>query len=164
MKLTEFQRNIFTHLFEVGRSSRDPEGVVSACLVDASGKIVVSSASADDAIRHAEDLVIEKAARDKIEITPEMVLYTTLEPCSRRLEENNVEDCTTIIKNSGVKKIIIGARDPEWSMDTKDRLEKADREYCLIEDDEIEEKCIELFNSTLHTDLDKMKLPRKTAL
>jgi pyrimidine deaminase RibD-like protein len=163
MQLDPEQKEIFEYLLEVGGKSKDPEGVVAACLVNADGEIIFSSPSADDGIRHAEDLVIKNAKNENIDMTSNIILYTTLEPCSQRTD-NNIDDCTTRIINSGIKKVIIGARDPEWSLDTKKRFEQVGIEYHLVGDQEIVIKCINLFNSTIRTDLERMNLPRKSQL
>jgi len=94
------EHQIFAHLFEIAKDAKDPEGVVTACLV-CDGEIVASSPSADDGVRHAEDLVLEKAKEEKVNLG-NVTLYTTLEPCSYRNPVNNVEDCTTIIIEAGI--------------------------------------------------------------
>jgi pyrimidine deaminase RibD-like protein len=160
MQISSKEKQIFEELFSVAQTSYDPEGVVAAALVDSKSSILVIKPSADDAIRHAEDLVIEEAKKQGIILTREHTIYTTLEPCSQRHKEKNMQDCTTLIIKSGVGKVVIGARDPEWSLDTKERFEKTGIEYILVDDKEIEKKCIDIFNSTIKVNLDKMKLPR----
>ena len=156
-------KQIFQNLFEVAKMSKDPEGVVSACIAK-NGEILVSSASADDGVRHAEDLVIEKASKNGIEIDENCVLYTTLEPCSYRNPKNGVEDCTTIILKTPIKKIIFGANDPEYSKEARNRFEASGVEITQIEDKELIKICVELFNSTVEVDLTSMGLPRKKKL
>jgi hypothetical protein len=56
-------QRVFNHLFEVAKKSKDPEGVVVACLVKGD-TILISSPSASDGVRHAEDLVLELAANN----------------------------------------------------------------------------------------------------
>lgn len=156
-------KEIFEHLFEVAKTSKDPEGVVAACLVK-DGEIIVSSPSADDGVRHAEDLVIEKAEKRGVEIDKDHILYTTLEPCSYRSPENKVEDCTTIIMNAGIRHVIFAANDPEYSKEANTRFEKAGVKYQQIKDKEIIRRSIKLFNATIKIPLTSMGLPRKKKL
>lgn len=161
MKITKKDREIFKYLLKLAKTSNDPEGVVAAALVDGDYNIVISHPCASDGIRHAEDLVLEEAEKEGL-VTSKLSLYTTLEPCCRR--SKNVCDCTTLIIDQGVDRVIIGARDPEWSQETKERLEKAGIRYLLIGDEEIKRQCIDTFNSTIKVDLNKMQLPRKKKL
>lgn len=154
---------VFDRLFEVAKLSKDPEGVVSACIVNG-GKIVAESPSASDGIRHAEDLVLEKAKKEGVEIDSQTVLYTTLEPCSYRNPKNNVKDCTTIILEAGIKNVVFAANDPEYSKEARDRFVEAGVNFRQVEDREIIRKSIELFNSTITIPLTSMGLPRKKEL
>jgi len=153
-------KQVFKHLFRIAVNSKDPEGVVGACIVS-SNKILVSSASADDGIRHAEDLVIEKFKSLNVPITSEMVLYTTLEPCSYRDAKNKVLDCTSIVIDSGLKNVVYAAPDPEFSKEAKNRFLKADFTYRMVDNKGITKTAIELFNSTIRIPLTSMNLPRK---
>jgi pyrimidine deaminase RibD-like protein len=154
---------IFKHLFEIAKDSKDPEGVVTACLVK-EGKILVSSPSADDGIRHAEDLVIDKAHQEGIKIDDGMILYTTLEPCSYRSPQNKVKDCTTIILKAGIKHVVFAANDPEFSKEARKRFKKSGVSYRQIKDKAIIRKSIEIFNGTIKIPLTSMGLPRKKKL
>jgi pyrimidine deaminase RibD-like protein len=156
-------RQIFQHLFNVAKASKDPEGVVAACLVK-KGKILVSSASADDGVRHAEDLIIEKVRKKGIDIDNSCVLYTTLEPCSYRNPVNKVQDCTTIIINAGIKHVVFATQDPDFSKEAKNRFARAGVTYKQVIDKDIIRKSIELFNSTIRIPLTSMGLPRKKEL
>lgn len=157
------QREIFRKLFDIAKTSKDPEGVVAACLVK-DWEILVSSPSAEDGIRHAEDLVIEKARKAGIKIDQSITLYTTLEPCSYRSPQNRVEDCTTIIINAGIKNVVFAAPDPEYSKDARNRFLAAGVDYKQIKEKDIIRKSIELFNSTIKIPLTSMGLPRKKRL
>lgn len=154
-------KQIFTHLFEIAKTSKDQEGVVAACLVK-NGQILVSSPSADDSIRHAEDLVIAKAQKQGIILDENIILYTTLEPCSIR--DKNIADCTSIILKTGIKTIIYAAQDPEYSQDAKQRFLKAGVNYQQIKDEAIIAQAIELFNSTSKKPLAEWHLPRQKRL
>ena len=125
-KLTE--KEIFHHLFEIAKTSKDPEGVVAACLVK-DKRIFVISPSSDDSIYHAEFLVVKKAKESGIPIDNECILYTTLEPCSDLPAVNDGIDCTTCLLDAGVKMIVYGANDPEYSKAAGNRFRKAGVNY-----------------------------------
>ena len=95
-------REVFERLFKLAKDCKDPEGVVMAALVEG-GKIILYSSSADDGVRHVEDLLFEKARKQNIKIGKRMTLFVTLEPCSYRSPENKVKDCTSIILNTVIK-------------------------------------------------------------
>lgn len=154
---------VFHRLFNLAKTSKDPEGAVSACIVKAN-EIIVASASADDGIRHAEDLVIEKAKREGVTVDRKMILYTTLEPCSYRSPQNRVFDCTTIIINSGIKNVVFAAKDPEYGKDTKIRFDKAGIRCRQVKDKILIREATILFNSTIKIPFTSMGLPRKKAL
>ena len=153
------EREIFNNLFEVAKKSKDPEGVVAACLVK-DGIVILSVPSAEDGIRHAEDLLIGIAGEVGVNIDSDTLLVTTLEPCSYRNPSNKVEDCTTIIINSGIKRVLYAARDPDFSKDAKVRFSEAGVEYLQVEDKAIVKKAVELFNSTIKIPLTSEGLPR----
>ena len=157
------EHGIFEHLLKLGKTSKDPEGVVVACLVR-EDRIIVSSPSSDDSQYHAEYLVIEKMKQQNNAILPEDILYTTLEPCSDLPGINDGRDCATAILQSGIKNIVYAARDPEYSTKAKDRLESAGIRYQQIQDQEIVTRSTYLFNSTIHKKLSEFKLPRKNKL
>jgi pyrimidine deaminase RibD-like protein len=154
---------IFEYLFNLGNTSQDPEGVVVACLVK-DGNIILSSPSADDGIRHAEDLLLEKAKQNGLIIDDQIILYTTLEPCSYRSPKNNVEDCTTIILKEGVKNVVYAAPDPEYSKEARNRFIQAGVNYQMTSDKTLTLKAIELFNGTIKIPLTSMNLPRKKTI
>lgn len=154
---------IFDRLFTIAKQSNDPEGVVAACLVQ-DGEIVAESASSDDGQYHAEYLLIKKLLEDKIDMQANAILYTTLEPCSDFPDINDGNDCTTWIIKSGIKKVVYGASDPEFSTKARDRLESNKIEVIQIDDADIITKCEDLFNSTIKVDLKDMKLARDKKL
>lgn len=154
-------KQIFDYLFEIAKTSKDQEGVVAACLVK-NGKILVGSPSANDSIRHAEDLVIERAKTQDISLDKDVVLYTTLEPCSTR--DKNIEDCTTIILKCGIKSIVYAAQDPEHSQEAKQRFAAAGVKYEQVPGLEIIQRAIDLFNSTSKKPLKGWQLPRQKKL
>jgi pyrimidine deaminase RibD-like protein len=159
--MTEIE--IFEQLFELGKTAQDPEGVVVACLVE-DDNVILSSPSANDGIRHAEDLLLEQAKISGIDINDKVILYVTLEPCSYRSPKNNVDDCTTIIIKAGIKNIIYAAPDPEYSQEARDRFLKAGVSYQMTQDKDITLKAINLFNNTITIPLTSMNLPRKKTI
>lgn len=141
-------KKIFEYLLKITKKSKDPEGAVGACLVK-NEKIILSSISADDGIRHAEDLLIEKAIKEKFDIDKNVILYTTLEPCSYRTPGNHVKDCTTIIIKSGIKNVIFAAKDLKHSKTTKKRFKIKGIKCKQVKDKNIIEKALNLFNATV---------------
>lgn len=154
-------QEIFEYLFEIAKTSKDKEGVVAACLVK-DGRILAGSPSADDSIRHAEDLVIEKAQKQDIVLDDKVILYTTLEPCSTR--DKDVLDCTSIILKTGIRTIVYAAQDPEYSQGAKQRFAEAGVKYEQSPDLEIIQQAIDLFNSTSKKPFTEWQLPRQKKL
>jgi pyrimidine deaminase RibD-like protein len=147
-------KKIYGHLFQIAKKSKDPEGVVAACIVK-NGGIIASAASADDGVRHAEDLVIEKIK--DIKIDDSTMLYITLEPCNTRNLKKKIKDCTSLIIDSGIKRVIFAARDPKFSKITQKRLKKAKILAKQIKDEKIIKKAVEIFNQTAKEPLDWKK-------
>jgi pyrimidine deaminase RibD-like protein len=141
-------REIFEKLFEIGKSSKDREGVVVAGLVE-DGKIIVASPSADDGIRHAEDLVIEMAKKNNIPIGKSIDLYTTVEPCTFRNPEKKMIPCATLIVEAGIKKVIFAAHDPKYKHDSEKILQKAGVDIRQIGDKDIIKKSLEVYSKNL---------------
>lgn len=154
-------QEIFEYLFKIAKTSKDQEGVVAACLVK-NDQILAGMPSADDSIRHAEDLVIEKAQKQSMVLDNKVILYTTLEPCSTR--DKNVLDCASIILKTGIKSIVYAAQDPEYSQEAKQRFAAAGVKYEQVKDSEIIQRAINLFNSTSKKPLADWQLPRQKKL
>jgi len=157
------EREIFEYLFEIAKSSRDPEGVVAASLVR-DGVVLAVKPSSDDSQFHAEFLVLKEIADTGRVIQPEDILYTTLEPCSDMPKINDGGDCVTCILEAGISRVIYAATDPEYSTKAAERLRSSGVEYRQIKDPEIIRRAGELFNSTINKDLSAMKLPRKSKI
>jgi pyrimidine deaminase RibD-like protein len=149
------EQHIFDHLFEMCTKSKDPDGAVAACLVQ-NGHILISSPCADDGVRHAEDLLLTKAKEQNIQIDTDTILYTTLEPCSKRSPRKNIRDCTTLILAAGIRHVVFAAPDPEFSMDARKRFVQAGISYSMVNDKEITQKAIEVFNRTITSPLTYM--------
>jgi pyrimidine deaminase RibD-like protein len=156
-------REVFDALFDVARSSKDPEGVVAAGLVKR-GALVVAAASADDGVAHAEYLVIRAARARGIPIEADDVLYTTLEPCSGTAAANDGADCATWLIRAGVRHVVFAARDPEHSVTTGRRLRAAGVGVRQVGDPATVRRAVDLFNSTLRVDRHAMRLPRQDGL
>lgn len=154
-------KQIFNYLFKLARTSKDPEGVVAAALVRA-GKILLSTPCADNSIRHAEDLVIEAAQKQGIQIDDKVILYSTLEPCSTR--NKAMSDCTSLIIQAGIKAIIFAAQDPEYSQKARKRCHTAGISYQQVKNQAIIQQAVDLFNSTSIKPLDTWQLPRQNRL
>lgn len=137
-------REIFEKLLEIGKNSKDREGVVVAGLIE-DGKIIAASPSADDGIRHAEDLVIEMAKKNSVSIGESMELYTTVESCTFRNPKKKMIPCATLIINAGIKKVIFAAHDPRYKHDSEKILRKAGVEIRKMEDRGITGKALEIY-------------------
>lgn len=138
---------VFENLFEKASGSKDPRGVVSACLFK-EGKILFSFASADDGVRHAEDLLLKYIRVNNISISEEMILYSTLEPCTKR-SNPILTDCTSLIIKSNIKNIVYGASDPDHSEITKERFLKENINMRQVANPNIIKKCAEIFNNSV---------------
>jgi pyrimidine deaminase RibD-like protein len=145
---------VFQHLFEVAKNSKDPKGVVAACLVN-DGSIVLSAGSADDGVRHAEDLLLEETKEQKV-INDSSVLYCTLEPCNKRTNPSLV-DCTTLIIKSRVRKVVFGACDPDHSEVTAKKFMEAGVHIRQVEDPDIIARCATVFNESTTVPSVKLK-------
>lgn len=154
------EREIFEHLLKIGKQSKDPEGVVAACLAR-EGNILVAYPSSDDSQYHAEFLVLEDAKTRGFQVLPSDILYTTLEPCSDFPGINDGRDCVTVILDASIKHIVYGAFDPEYSTKASDRFKAGGVTYRQTAEADIIERSAHLFNSTIRKDLSQFKLPRK---
>ena len=82
-----------------------PNPMVGAVIVE-DGRIVAEGATAPDGGPHAERLAL--LARGKTP-RPDATMYVTLEPCST---EGRTGACTDAIIASGIKRVVVGAKDP----------------------------------------------------
>ena len=85
--------------------STHPNPMVGALIVE-EGQVVAEGATAPDGGPHAERLAL--LARGKTP-RPGATLYVTLEPCST---QGRTGACTDAIIHSGLKRVVIGATDP----------------------------------------------------
>jgi pyrimidine deaminase RibD-like protein len=141
------QKQIFEHLSEIAQRSKDPRGAVSACLVK-NNEVIASAASSDDGLRHAEEILLEIVRAENITITPEIILYSTLEPCTKR---TNIElkDCTSLIIESGISKVVYGASDPDHSEINKRRFSERGISLEQVSNPLIIKRCAEIFNNSV---------------
>lgn len=140
-------QDIFEKLFEVSKSSKDPRGVVTACLVQ-DGSIIAAAASSDDGVRHAEDILFEQCKNNALVLNQEAVLYATLESCNKRSKEGMI-DCVTQIIDAGIGSVVFGARDPLQSDQTTERLMAANIFIHQVADPAIVERCAKIFNDSV---------------
>ncbi len=148
-------QDIFEELFAVAQTSKDPRGVVSACLVR-NGEIIASAASSDDGDEHAENVLLNNFEQS----TEGVVLYCTLEPCSLRVRGQFV-DCVSAIAGASITHVIYGARDPGQSDLTHRRCEESGITLEQVDDPQIIERCALLFNDTVDPQLSQEQAPRK---
>lgn len=92
-------------LAERGRGSTLSNPLVGALIVDKNGRVVGSGYHEAFGAAHAEINAINSANCD----LSDKVLVCTLEPCDHT---GKTGPCTEAIINSGIKKVVIGARDP----------------------------------------------------
>jgi pyrimidine deaminase RibD-like protein len=152
-------QQIFSHLFEIAKTSNDTRGVVAACLVR-NGAVILSGTSSDGRY-HAEYNLLKEAQELAIKPKASDILYVTMQPCNMRHLTGNggdLFDCTTVILGSGIKKVIFGVKHPEGFLETTQRFKEAGSELSQTEDLKIQEKCKEIFNSTL---IDPTSLSKK---
>lgn len=144
------EEQVFEHLFETATRSKDPRGIVSACLVK-DGKIIVSAPSSDNGVRHAEDIVLEIAQKENIQISDRIVLYSTLVPCTKRTNPES-KDCTSLIIESEITSIIYGASDPDHNDISKQRFTEAGVNIRQVANPLIIKRCAEIFNDSVAED------------
>lgn len=140
-------KDVFQHLFTVAKSSKDPRGVVTACLVK-NGEIIATAASSDDGVRHAEDVLFKHCRENGIPTDSEVTLYATLEPCNKRSVEGRI-DCVTQIIDGGVSEVVFGARDPLQSDETARRLNAAHISIRQSSDSDVVKRSAEIFNESV---------------
>mgnify|MGYP001168649724 CR=1 FL=1 len=87
------------------RGMTSPNPMVGAVIVK-NGEVISEDFHRKPGTSHAEALAIEKAGKNAKGST----LYVSLEPCCHT--EKRTPPCTKAIINAGIKKVIIGMRDP----------------------------------------------------
>ncbi len=143
------EEQIFESLFETAAQSKDPRGIVSACLIK-DGEIIASAASSDDGIRHAEDILLE-SAREKNLSFEGVILYSTLEPCTKRTNPT-LRDCTSLVIESGIVNVVYGASDPDHSEIGKQRFSETGVNLKQVTNPLIIKRCAEIFNDSVTED------------
>ncbi|OGZ01854.1 MAG: hypothetical protein A3A43_03315 [Candidatus Liptonbacteria bacterium RIFCSPLOWO2_01_FULL_56_20] len=139
------EEEIFNHLFEVAKTSKDKEGVVAACLVR-DGEILAALPSSDDSKYHAEPEVIKKALSEGVVVKDDDILYSTVEPCGKR---TNMIDCSSYLIEKGIKNVCYAAIDPLQHEIAKGKLRKAGIYVRQTENKQITEEARDIFNSTM---------------
>ena len=86
----------------LGNTGKNP---AVGCILVNNNKVVGVGSTSANGRPHAEENAIEMAGKEAVGST----IYITLEPCN--LSGNNFS-CAKIIINSGIKKVVIGALDP----------------------------------------------------
>ena len=140
-------QEVFEVLFGEARKSHDIRGAVAACLVDGD-TILACAASADDGVRHAEDLVLEKLQEEGKTVTPTMILYTTKEPNTKRTFASEHQDCTTLIIDAGITQVVFGALNLEQHEEVTKRLAEAGVTLRQVTDTNLIEESERIFNAT----------------
>ncbi len=92
-----------------GKGQTFPNPCVGAVLCD--GDQIIASARTNNGGRpHAETLVLQKAKDKDYLITPETILYITLEPCAHHGE---TPPCVEAIIQANIKQVVIGTKDAD---------------------------------------------------
>lgn len=157
------EREIFNFLFSLAERSKDPEGVVAACLLR-EGQLLASSASSDDGRYHAEYLVVRQLRDYGISVDERCILYTTLAPCTDVSAVNDGRDCTACLLEAGVRHVVFAADDPEYGKSAKARFEAAGGSYRQTGNRELVRRAAALFNATISRELSSLHLPREGRL
>lgn len=89
---------------------------VGAVIVDAGGQEISRGFSREggDPLVHAEESALGKLAADDPRLAG-ATIYSTLEPCSRR--KSRPRTCTELIIASGLRRVVIGWREPALFVD-----------------------------------------------
>ncbi len=138
------EKQIFEKMFNIAKNAKDPKGIVSACLV-CEGEIVDIATSAEDGIDHAEKILLE---RNNFNNSEKLTLYSTLEPCSKRSNQN-LRSCTDYIIESGIKKVVYAANDLSQHIATKQKFKENNITFIQTKNTKIIQKSQNLFNSSV---------------
>lgn len=111
--------NICLELARKGTGKTSPNPLVGCVVLDKNGKILSTGYHAKCGEKHAE-----RDALDKIQIgcAKDGTLYVNLEPCSHY---GKTPPCTDLIIEHGIKKVVIGMRDPNPNVDGISKLKDA---------------------------------------
>ncbi|KAJ2710333.1 hypothetical protein H4R19_003798 [Coemansia spiralis] len=92
-------------------SSVDSAYNVGAVIADADGAVVSTGYSRQlPGNTHAEQCALLALAERQVGVPAGAALYTTMEPCSRRLSGNT--PCVRRILDAGIRRVFIGAMEP----------------------------------------------------
>ncbi len=150
------EKEVFDFLFETAKKSKDPKGIVSACLVD-NGNVIAYSANSDDGIYHAETILTDEILKKKILFSSEAVLFSTLLPCCER-QNPALKSCADAIIEAGIKNVIFGAQNPDCFSKTGEKFAKAGVSMRQASDPEIVRRCALTFNESVAKDRKDVKL------
>jgi pyrimidine deaminase RibD-like protein len=151
------EQEIFKHLFTIAAKSDDTGGVVSSCLVR-QGNIVASGVSSNDG-KHAEYVLLRQIELCALQVLPDDIVYTTVEPCGKRTPSGvgeHMGDCTTNLIRAGVRHVVYAAPDPDASAQTRYKFKQANCSLCQVNDPYIIRRAIMLFNSTVTSTTDAL--------
>ncbi len=98
-----------------------PNPLVGAVVVSGDGVILGQGCHEQFGQAHAEVHAINNALRQKSDLS-RCSLYVTLEPCSH---QGKTPPCTELIKKHGIKRVIVGSRDPNPLVSGVDVLRNA---------------------------------------
>jgi diaminohydroxyphosphoribosylaminopyrimidine deaminase/5-amino-6-(5-phosphoribosylamino)uracil reductase len=77
------------------------------------GKVLATGHRGEIQCRHAERVAIEKLSREDLFGS---TIYTTLEPCVKLHNDQDVESCAELIVSSGINEVFIGVLDPNGTI------------------------------------------------
>lgn len=98
-----------------------PNPLVGAVVVSSDGVIIGQGCHEQFGQAHAEVHAINNALHQKSDLS-DCSLYVTLEPCSH---QGKTPPCTELIKKHGIKRVIVGSRDPNPLVSGVDVLRNA---------------------------------------
>jgi 5-amino-6-(5-phosphoribosylamino)uracil reductase len=104
---------------------------VGAVIVGASGEVLATGWSREtDAKVHAEEAALSRVAADDPRL-PGATIYSSLEPCSRRL--SRPLSCSALIRRAGIGRVVFGLREPVLFVDGRGAEELAEAGVTVIE-------------------------------
>ena len=109
-----------------------PNPLVGAIILDEKNKIVGAGFHAEFGKDHAEVVAIKNAKKNGADLS-NCTLVVSLEPCSHY---GKTPPCTNLIIESGIKKVIVGSKDPNPVVRGIDLLKEHNIDVILIESQE----------------------------
>lgn len=144
-ELDKILLNCLELIFKTHKDSTDLQhadlGLVAACLITKNHPPIysLSDKHVNGEATHAERYVIRKFTDLYGDLPEDVILVTTLSPCSKKMKDREGNDCSRLVEISGIRKVYTGLLD--WSQEDLDHYKHTD--YTIIEtkDPEIKNLC-----------------------